>query len=114
MAQMVDARILVKLNDFARIAAAIPNDVQDGLVLAGNNTIRRARPLTPFRTGYLANSPQLDIGTLVVIVFWAAFYAPYQEFGTRRGIRPKRFAQISAELEMKALEAYLAALESRL
>lgn len=114
MAAIVDARIIVKLNDFERIARAIPGDVQDGLVLAGNNTIKRARPLTPYRTGYLANSAQLKIARLVVIVFWAAFYAPYQEFGTRRGVRAKEFAQRSAALEMKALEAYLAALESRL
>lgn len=108
------ARIVKTFNNFERIAERFEPAVQDGLVLAGAGTLRRSRPLTPVRTGHLRNSAQLEVQRLVVIVFWHATYAAYQEFGTRRGIRPKHFATESAEQEMQALEAYMSALEAKL
>lgn len=109
-----NAHIRVTFNRFDEIAGKFEPIVQDGLVLAANNTLRRSRPLTPVRTGHLRNSAQIEISRLVVVVFWMAAYAAYQEFGTRRGIRAKLFATNSAELEMKALVQYMSALEALL
>lgn len=108
------ASIQVVENNLERIADRLEPAVQDGLVLAGAGTLKRSRPLTPYRTGHLRNTAQLDVQRLVVIVFWMAAYAAYQEFGTRRGIKPKLYATTSAEAEMQSLLAYLEALEALL
>lgn len=108
------ARLRVVYNNFDQVASRFEPAVQNGLVAAGAGTLRRSRPLTPFRTGHLRNTAQLEVQRLVVIVFWHAAYAAYQEFGTRRGIRPKYFAKTSAEQEMQSLVAYMSALEAML
>ena len=110
----MDVKLVMTQNNFPRIAARFEPAVQNGLVLAGAGTLRRSRPLTPFRTGHLRNTAQLEVKRLFVVVFWMAAYAAYQEFGTRRGIRPKYFAKTSAEAEMASLVAYMSALEAQL
>ena len=108
------ARIRVVQNNFDEIAGRFEPAVQNGLVRAGAGTLRRSRPLTPYKTGHLRNTAQLEVQRLFVVVFWMAAYAAYQEFGTRRGIRPKYFAKSSAEQEMQELVAYMSALEAML
>ena len=108
------ARIRVVSNNFDQLAERFEPVVQDGLVRAGAETLRRSRKLTPVRSGHLRNSAQLEVKRLFVVVFWMAAYAAYQEFGTRRGIAPKYFATSSAESEMQELVRYMSALEALL
>ena len=107
-------RIVLVENRLDRYADRLESAVQDGVTLAANNTVRRSRPLTPFRTGHLRGAIAVEIGRLIARVFWLAAYAAYQEFGTRRGVRAKRFAQTSAETEGRALVAFLTAAASRI
>lgn len=129
--------IRVADNRFPTIAARFRPAASEGFYRAAAGTVRRARPLTPFRTGHLANSPQIQYraGELRSRVFWPAPYAAYQEFGrpaftARPGkwlvfegrdgglVFAKRvraapghhYAQKAAEAEGKALTVYLSAL----
>ncbi|MCA9860693.1 MAG: hypothetical protein KC438_13275 [Thermomicrobiales bacterium] len=107
-------RITMPINNFNRIASRFEPAVQAGLVKAAADTMRISNPLTPFRTGHLRNSAQMRVERLRTRVFWMALYAAYQEFGTRRGIRPKEYARRSHEQAGRGLTAYLSALEAKL
>lgn len=78
----------------------------------------RARELAPVDTGRLRGSIayELDGGA---IPLWARVgtnvdYAPYQELGTRRGVRPKRFLRGGLEQSEGRINALLPAFAAEL
>lgn len=107
-------RITAPINNFPRIAKRFEPAVQAGLVKAAADNIRLSSPLTPFRKGHLRNSAQMRVERLRTRVYWMAPYAPYQELGTRRGIRPKRFAEQGHTQASRGLLTYMGALEAKL
>jgi hypothetical protein len=58
-----------------------------------------SKPYTPVRTGHLINAVTVTpaAGGRPATVHWHAHYAAYQEFGTVRGVTPKRFAAQGVE-----------------
>jgi hypothetical protein len=110
----VPIRITKRIDNFDRIASRFEPAVQAGLVKAAADNMRFSSPLTPFRKGHLRNSAQMKVARLNTKVYWTAPYAPYQEFGTRRGIRPKRFAERGHEQASRGLLAFMSALEAKL
>jgi hypothetical protein len=107
-------RLTAPINNFPRIAKRFEPAVQAGLVKAAADNLRFSSPLTPFRKGHLRNTAQMRVERLRTRVYWMAPYAPYQEFGTRRGIRPKEFAQRGHAQASRGLLAYMGALERKL
>lgn len=107
-------RITKRIDNFPRIASRFEPAVQAGLTKAAADTMAIANPLTPFRTGHLRNSAQMRVERLHTMVFWMAPYAAYQEFGTRRGIRPKEYARQAHDRAGKGLMAFMGALEAKL
>lgn len=95
MAQVVD----VSFTDHSEEAiAAMKDQVLDWMNLIGEDAASTAADKAPVDTGRLKNSishavddsePAVYIGTNVE-------YAPYQEFGTSRGIVGKHFIQFGA------------------
>ncbi len=71
---------------------------------------------TPVDTGFLVNSRQVRFnqGDTAGEVYWGAGYAAYQNSGTSRGIRPKRFAEQAVDANRPRLNADLAGIEGRL
>lgn len=58
-----------------------------------------SKPYTPVDTGHLINAVTVTPAApgRPATVHWHAHYAAYQEFGTVRGVRPKRFAAQGVE-----------------
>ena len=95
------------------VIAAMKDQVNDWLDLIGEDAASTAADKAPVDTGRLKNSishavdesePAVYIGTNVE-------YAPYQEFGTSRGITGKHFIQFGATAHSaeykQLLEEYL-------
>lgn len=61
---------------------------------AAHDIYAASLPFTPVRTGALRNNVQITSagGGRPAAVHWKQHYAAYQEFGTGRGVAPKRFA----------------------
>jgi hypothetical protein len=92
-----NAQITVKYNHFDRIARTYPKKVGQVCRKTGNDIIRSAAPNTPVETGFLRTAVTIVAFTdLLIGVFWSAFYAIYQELGTRH-IAGKFFATKAAE-----------------
>lgn len=73
---------------------------------------RRSKTLAPIDTGRLRQSITYEIDG-AGIPAWAKVgtnveYAPYQEFGTSRGIRPKRFMRGGLEDSVGDIRGFLA------
>lgn len=104
----------VTLTDHSEeVIAAMKDQVHDWMDLIGEDAASTAADKAPVDTGRLKNSishavdeeePAVYIGTNVE-------YAPYQEFGTSKGIKGKHFIQFGAtahKAEYKQLlEEYL-------
>jgi hypothetical protein len=74
----------VKRNDFNRAANNYPKKVSQVVRKTGNDIIRYAAPNTPVDTGFLRLAVTVvSFSDLLVGVYWSAFYAIYQELGTR-------------------------------
>lgn len=70
--------------------------IRRGLVRLGPPLLRTARRRAPVATGRLRRGlhlqgPRRRGQTLRLDIGWRAHYTPYQEYGTRRGLRPRRF-----------------------
>lgn len=91
--------VMVKLNTLAR---KIPVDLFEAVRDAAYYAEYTSKELVPVDTGRLRSSISTvndNNGTTIkFIVGTNVFYAPYQEFGTSRGIRPKRFMQGGFEM----------------
>lgn len=57
----------------------------------------KEKPPMPVDTGILRGSVKRRVQTETAIIGTNVKYAPYQEYGTKRGIRPKRFMQKGLE-----------------
>jgi len=85
-------------NDFEKAARNYPRKVNQVLRLTGNRVIRSAAPLTPVDTGFLrAAVTVVEFNALLIGVYWSAFYAIYQELGTRY-VQGKFFARQAVEM----------------
>lgn len=91
------ATIEIKYNHFDRAAKRYPKKVSAVCRKTGNDIIRSAAPNTPVDTGFLRAAVTVVAFTdLLIGVFWSAFYAIYQELGTRY-IAGKFFATQAVE-----------------
>ena len=91
-------RMEVLRNDFKKAAENYPRKTNQVLRLTGNRIIRSAAPFTPVDTGFLRMAVTVvEFNTLLIGVYWSAFYAIYQELGTRY-IQGKFFARQAVEI----------------
>ncbi len=97
---MATATILVRFN---KIPAVNPR-LRAGAARALNNAVMTAigyaDPLTPVKEGYLKGDKTVknaSPGSLESSVTWNRHYGIYQEFGTSRGVKAKRFATQGSE-----------------
>lgn len=101
--------IEVKKNDFEKAARNYPAKVSKVIRKTGNDIIRFAAPNTPVDTGFLRMAVTIvSFNDLLIGVYWSAFYAVYQELGTRY-IPGKFFATNAAET---ATEPYIQAIKA--
>lgn len=100
--------IEVRKNDFKKAANAYPGKVSQVIRKTGNDIIRFAAPNTPVDTGFLRMAVTIvSFNELLIGVYWSAFYAVYQELGTRY-IPGKFFATGAAE---QATQPYIEAIK---
>ena len=96
----------IRFNKFSAIAASFPAKVGEVVRKAAFDILARGSAYAPIRTGFLRNSGGVRVGSGMsgifggggstsAEVFWAAFYAIYQNFGTRY-IAPVLFANRAA------------------
>lgn len=79
-------------NDFNKAAKNYPGKVSEVVKKTGYDIITFAAPNTPVDTGFLRLAVTVVIYSATLIgVYWSAFYALYQELGTRY-IQGKFFA----------------------
>jgi HK97 gp10 family phage protein len=112
--------VTIKKNDFKKKADAYPGKVSRIVRKTAFDLLERATPNVPVDTGFLRNSGGVRVGRGMfgmfggsgsetsAEVYWSAFYAIYQEFGTRY-IAPNFFATNAAR---DVRGAFVAALES--
>lgn len=87
----------IRFNHFERAAKGYPKLVSQVVRKTGNDIIRAAAPNTPVDTGFLRMAVTVvQFTDLLVGVYWSAFYAIYQELGTRY-IEGKFFATKAVE-----------------
>lgn len=98
--------IIVKRNDFPRIAARLDQGVQDALDSAVLTTIETADPLTRRDTGSLVGNKTIDAGAESRTITWNQDYAAYQNFGTYK-MSGTHFADLGADAGIVRLEAEL-------
>ena len=80
-------------------------------------TIGYADPLTPVDTGLLKGNKTIknaSPGSLSASATWNQYYGIYIERGTRRGIKPHRFAEGGAERAKPLLISEMAAVGGKL
>lgn len=70
--------------------------VERGLEAIGRTAVGYAKKQTPVDTGRLRNSEDFKVNGKAVYIGTNVKYAPYQEFGTSRGIEPKHFLKNAA------------------
>lgn len=103
--------VKIKRNDFKKIAGTMPRKTQSVVRKTAFDIITAAAPATPVLTGFLRGSASvLTPSDFEAVIFWAAHYAAYQEFGTR-WIAPKLFATGAAE---QVRPQYVRAMENML
>jgi len=97
LANNLEISVTVKKNDFFDAARNYPGKVNTVCRRTGFGIIRAAAPNTPVDTGFLRMAVTVvEFNTTLIGVYWTAFYAIYQEFGTRY-ISGKFFATNAAE-----------------
>lgn len=97
MAKGLEISVTVKKNEFHNAARNYPGKVNAVCRRTGFGIIRAAAPNTPVDTGFLRTAVTVvEFNQTLIGVYWSAFYAIYQEFGTRY-IAGKFFATGAAE-----------------
>lgn len=87
----------IKKNDFKKIAGEMPRKTSAVVRKTAFDILRLSIPNTPVDTSFLRNSASvIQESEFSMLIYWAAHYAAYQEFGTR-WIQPKLFATTAAE-----------------
>jgi hypothetical protein len=109
----------IKFNNFNAIAKSLPTKVGEIVRKAAFDILARGSAYAPIRTGFPLNSGGVRVGggmagifgggtATSAEVFWAAFYAIYQNFGTRF-IAPVLFANRAAS---EVAPSFIAAMKS--
>ena len=109
----------IRFNKFAAIAASLPAKVGAIVRKAAFDILARGSAYAPVDTGFLRNSGGVRVGggmggifgggsATSAEVFWAAFYAIFQNFGTRF-IAPVLFANRAAA---EVAPSFIAAMKS--
>lgn len=110
MAQVVSVRLV---DNSEEVLEALDDQVVDWLDTIGEDAAGTAADFAPVDTGRLKNSISHAVveSEKAVYIGTNVEYAPYQEFGTSRGIKGKHFIQFGAtahQAEYKnMLEQYL-------
>jgi len=99
-------------NAFNRSPKVIAGEMGDLLDKAAITLTGHAKTFAPVRTGALRGSihkegPVATKNIVFVIVGTNIFYAPFQEFGTSRGVPAKRYMARARELTRSALPSFL-------
>lgn len=111
---MIGANLLVKKNTFGEIAARFDPAVETLMRAIGNDIVEGARPHTPIDTGELVGSTDVKVDGTSGAVTWGAEHAPYQNFGTSRGIVGQHFAEKGAQAAAGKVNARAAEFEGSL
>ncbi len=115
---MTDATIVVLFDKLPAVNPRLRAGAARALNTAIMATIGYADPLTPVGpTGFLKGNKTIGIaspGSLSASVTWNQFYGIYQEMGTSRGVKAKRFAAQGAERATPNLIAGMKAVGSQL
>lgn len=106
----INVSVVVAHNDIKRLNAQAQRRASRAVRRAGFAIDRFSRPHTPVDTGDLRNRRELTIsnGGLSAELRWLMPYAIYQHEGTRRGVKPKKFAVKGAERARPVFEADMA------
>lgn len=104
----MDATIVVTLNRFPELAAALAADVPAALDAAVAATIAAADPVTRVRTGALVGTKTIEATPESRTITWDMPYAIYQSEGTRF-MSGTHFAEAGADAAAPGLLAALAA-----
>lgn len=81
----------------SKAKTAVPTALQN----AGNQGLQISKSTAPVKTGFLRNSLFAKVTGTQLAIGGTANYTLYQEFGTRRGVRPHRFVTRGAEKAMQ-------------
>lgn len=109
---MVGVTVVKNFNHFPRLAAGVRPKVVDVLNKAVDDLSARADPRTPVEKGLLKGNKRRHYATVSNLnsrLHWLQHYAAHQEFGTVRGIAPKKFARDSFQDVVPGTTAGLAA-----
>ena len=107
---MIGVTVTKRFNHFPRIAREVRPRVATVLNKAIDDLSARADPRTPVDKGLLRANKRREYatpGNLRSRIHWLQHYAAYQEFGTSRGIAPRRFVRDSFEEVVPGIEAAL-------
>jgi hypothetical protein len=102
--------VIIKKNEFKKKANAYPGKVSRIVRKTAFDILADANTETPYDTGFLAGSASISVADTQASIHWAAFYAMYQEFGTRY-IAPVLFATRAADRHRPLFIAALETLE---
>lgn len=83
--------IKIKVNNINQVKEATKHQIKVALDTVGAHAQEDVAQLAPVDTGRLKGSFQHKVGDNYVDIYTDVEYAPYQEFGTSRGIKPKHF-----------------------
>lgn len=114
---MADVSVIVVKNLVPAVTPKMRAGAANALNAGLMATIGYADPLTPVDTGLLKGNKTIKNaapGNLTASVTWNQYYAWYQEAGTSRGVKAKRFAQTGANRAQPGLIAGLKAVGGQL
>lgn len=114
---MANAEIVVVFNMLPGVTPKLRAGAARALNTGIMATIGYADPLTPVDTELLKGNKTIvnaSPGSLTASVTWDQFYGIYQEMGTRRGVRAKKFAEGGSNRARPALIAAMKAVGGQL
>jgi len=101
----VDKGAITGLNSIiSKAQTAIPTALEN----AGKQGLEVSKATVPVKTGYLRSSLFSQVTSTKLAIGGRANYTIYQEFGTRRGVRPHRFVTRGAEKAMQVANQEIA------
>lgn len=113
----MSVEIVTKFNHIPRVNPRLRAGAAKALNRGIMTAIGYADPLTPVDLGLLKGNKTIQnasAGNLSAQVTWNQEYAIYQEMGTSRGVRAKRFAAQGAQQAQPALVAAMKAVGGEL
>lgn len=107
---MLRATVTIRSNKLPGMDGRLRTAVRDALTKGALDIYAASLPLTPVDTGAL----RANVTATADGVHWQQEYAAYQEFGTVRGVTPKRYAGQAFERVAPGMVRALSQLEGRL